>query len=138
MRHDSGRKLAFGCGLLVGVAVIGYLLLTHGPHASFWPKCLFHQWSGLHCAGCGMTRATHALLQGDVLTALRYNPLIMGLILTGVLALACEGIARWSGKNLPLRLHPSWRLVRGLVVLLIAFWIMRNIPNWPFTLLAPP
>lgn len=124
--------------MLVGVLVLACLLLEHGPHATFWPKCLFHQYTGLHCAGCGMTRASHALLQGDPITAFRYNPLVMGLFALGLLAAIWELVARVSGKDLPFRIRPRLAMVWVLIGLFLAFWVLRNIPAWPFTLLAPP
>ena len=35
---------------------------------------------GIYCPTCGITRATHALLRLDFISALRYNPLIFLLI----------------------------------------------------------
>ena len=123
---------------LVGVLALAYLLLTHGPHASFWPKCHFKRLTGLHCIGCGMTRGSHALLQGDVLAAFRYNPLLFSLLALALLAGVWELLARWTGKDLPLRLRPRWPMLWTLIGLFLAFWVLRNVPAWPFTLLAPP
>lgn len=138
MKSAGSRRWAVGAGLAFGAVLIGYLLLAHGPHASFWPKCLFHQYTGLHCAGCGMTRAAHACLQGDLALAFRHNPVVMSLLLLGLLAAGWELLARWSGKPLPLRPRFSVRGLCWIVALLLIFWVLRNIPAWPFTLLAPP
>lgn len=46
---------------------------THG----FYPRCLFHQLTGLNCPGCGSTRALYALLHGQIQTALRDNALFI-------------------------------------------------------------
>jgi len=43
-----------------------------------WPRCLFHDLTGLPCVTCGMTRSTIAFFHGWFLTALRWNPLIFG------------------------------------------------------------
>jgi hypothetical protein len=40
-----------------------------------WPVCWFHQLTGHPCATCGATRAAVAFLHGDLLGALRWNPL---------------------------------------------------------------
>jgi hypothetical protein len=37
----------------------------------FFPRCTFHQVTGLLCPGCGGLRATHALLHGELLAAWR-------------------------------------------------------------------
>ncbi|MEY2490655.1 MAG: hypothetical protein QOC70_2597 [Verrucomicrobiota bacterium] len=40
-----------------------------------WPRCPFLEVTGLPCVTCGATRSTIALLHGDFLSALRWNPL---------------------------------------------------------------
>jgi len=59
----------------VGVAAAGVaaLWLKSGIPT---PKCLFHLVTGIPCLTCGSTRATRALLSGDLLTALSLNPLV--------------------------------------------------------------
>jgi len=102
------------------------------------PVCTFHRLSDLHCAGCGMTRAAHATLHGRIGEAFRFNP--VGMVL---LPLACVGIGieilGWvRGKPLPFRLNVGATGAWVIVWIVVAFWILRNIPCWPFTLLAPP
>jgi hypothetical protein len=40
-----------------------------------WPRCPFFSLTGWPCVTCGATRATIAFLHGDLLSALRWNPL---------------------------------------------------------------
>src|SRR4029077_1010888 len=40
-----------------------------------WPVCWFHQLTGHPCATCGATRAAIAFLHGNLLGAIRWNPL---------------------------------------------------------------
>lgn len=40
------------------------------------PACLFRQAFHIPCPGCGLTRAFHSLLAGDLYGAWVYNPLI--------------------------------------------------------------
>jgi hypothetical protein len=40
-----------------------------------WPVCWFHQLTSHPCATCGATRAAVAFFHGDMLGALRWNPL---------------------------------------------------------------
>ena len=118
MRH--GRwALLMAVTLLCGVAAVW--LFQRGPGLDgLTPGCMFRNVTGLHCPGCGMTRATHALMHGDVATAFRFNPVGFVLFPVALAATGLEAIA-WA-----------------LVVILIGFWILRNLPWWPFTLLAPP
>lgn len=125
-----------GMGVL---AVAAFFLWKKGSSDLPWlPGCTFHRLTGFHCAGCGMTRAAHAALHGEVRQAFRYNPLGMVLLPLAVIGISLE-IHSW------LRVSPHrWRLNIGskgawaILWLVLAFWFMRNLPAWPFTLLAPP
>jgi hypothetical protein len=50
-----------------------------------WPRCVFHQLTGLPCVTCGMTRSTIAFFHGHFLAALLWNPLVFA-FLCGVTA----------------------------------------------------
>jgi hypothetical protein len=137
MSAETGMRWVTGAALLTGFAVVGFLLLVHGPHASFWPDCLFHQLTGLHCVGCGMTRALHATLEGNLIKAFGFNPVVMGMLAIGILAVLWELFARLSGRPLPLRPRMGWRGVWVIIGVLLLFWVLRNVALWPFTMLAP-
>lgn len=126
----------------LGILALGgaaFLLREGGPNSIPWlPGCTFHRLTGWNCPGCGMTRAAHATLHGQIDEAFRFNPL--GMIL---LPLACAGVAievlGWvRGKPLPFRLNVGATGAWVIVWLVIGFWILRNLPWWPFTMLAPP
>jgi Protein of unknown function (DUF2752) len=120
-----------------GVIAFGvWILWTFDPNApnNRFPPCLFRMFTGLHCIGCGLTRALHALAHGDVGGALAMNPLaVLVLPLLPLMVLHGRG---WR----PGALAPLMRLVmepRMWLVLLPAYWVARNLPCWPFTWLAP-
>ncbi len=121
--------LAGGAGL--------WLLRETGPQADWLPGCLFHRVSGLHCPGCGMTRAAHAALHGEWVAAFRYNVLGVFLLPLALLGAGLE-LAAWSRGGRPLVKRTVWPgLARVLLALVLAFWVLRNLPWWPFELLAP-
>jgi Protein of unknown function (DUF2752) len=41
-----------------------------------WPRCLFHDLTGLPCATCGMTRCAIQFFRGNFLAAIHWNPLV--------------------------------------------------------------
>ena len=127
------RILLFPVLLVLGL-VLGHV--EFGTSGVF-PKCQLHELTGLHCPGCGGTRAFEALAQGDVLLALRMNPFGVGLIacLT-LLVMRTSWEAVFPEKRWP-RLPFGDRAAWGVVVLLVLFTVLRNLPWWPFTLLAP-
>jgi hypothetical protein len=129
------RGLALAAAVVVppGLAVLYRVPPTEG---SIYPHCVFHTVTGLHCPGCGATRCLYALVHGNLAAAARYNVLFLGLL---PLLLAWGGWVWWCalvGRPLPaVRIHP-WAF-RVFFFVLIAFWILRNLPFPPFTLLAP-
>lgn len=134
------RDRAWAAALAALVVVAGLVLLQQrGPSGIPWfPGCLFHRLTGLDCPGCGMTRATHAVLHGRLAEAFRFNPL--GMILV-------PALLAWLGIRLPgwLRGEPARpggaaisRAAWCVLAAILVFWVLRNIPFPPFTLLAPP
>ena len=123
--------------LVLGLAGAAFHLRQNSAGASFLPPCVLYQVTRLHCVGCGMTRATHAALNGRFTEAFFHNPLGIILLPIALFAIAVEVIAWVRGRPD----GPRLRLGRGglwaLVVLVLAFWVLRNIPYWPFTILAP-
>jgi len=111
------------------------------PNAhSVYPRCLFYQATGFYCAGCGMTRALHALLHGRILEALHDNALFITAIPL-LLWLAVPHLIRaWKENAWPVADIPGKSLIRlgiALVGLMVAFMALRNLPGWPFDWLKP-
>ena len=104
--------------------------------AGFFPVCPLYATTGYACPGCGITRGFHALLHGDILTALDFNALIplVALILGYVFA-SLVSVA-WRGRGI---LLGNWNLIFLWVTLgiLIVFGVLRNLPFYPFTILFP-
>jgi hypothetical protein len=91
--------------------------------------------TGLWCPGCGLTRATHAVLRGDVGQAFGYNllfPLFLGAIVVGWLAWMRTALGRapigWLTRA------PRWTGPAAALVL-IAFGVLRNVDA--LSVLAP-
>ncbi|MEO5628158.1 MAG: DUF2752 domain-containing protein, partial [Thermomonas sp.] len=93
-----------------------------------------HALSGWYCPGCGSTRALHALLHGDLPQALAMNPLlVIAMPLLAWMALNAAG-ATMPGRRL---LLPWAGKPRFWLVVLVVYWILRNLPWMPFAWLAP-
>ena len=133
MRNNRRLLWAF-----IGLAVLlagGYLLYRFDPVGSgFYPKCVFHEITGLYCPGCGAARAFHALIHGDFLTALDFNPLLVITlpVIVAMIVLEIVGVFR----NKCYGLFHMWQAV-ALVALIVAYTVLRNLPVEPFTYLAP-
>jgi hypothetical protein len=128
-------------GLALAAAVagpLGLLALYWLPPTenSWYPRCLLHTLTGLHCPGCGATRALHALLHGDVAQAAAYNLLFL-LALPPLLVWGTQfWLSLWTGRPMPSWHLPPWS-IRILIVLVFSFGVLRNLNFPPFDLLAP-
>lgn len=127
-------KYILGLFVVLTLAVVYY---KYDPEMySFFPECPFHKYLGLDCPGCGSQRAVHALLHGDVLQALNYNALLvfsLPFLLIHFLLKIAGFITR---RNLVWNIWYKPATPKVIFVVVILFWIGRNIPTAPFTYLA--
>ena len=130
-------RILVGIGTPLIVLACATLLFFYNP-AVGQPilPCFFHELTGLDCIGCGLTRAMHALLHGDIIAALSYNLIMPFWLLLPAYALFAEWLRALAGRPL----LPAIRDHRWLLILLLAssitFMILRNLPWAPFTWLA--
>ena len=111
------------CGL---VAATVYVAAVDPSDPGVFPPCAFRSLTGWWCPGCGLTRATHQLMHGDVLAALRYNAL-MPLVLTLIALLWIDWYVRSIGKQPMPRRTAAWATAGGIAA--IAFAVLRNLPG---------
>jgi drug/metabolite transporter (DMT)-like permease len=130
MRKPLQDVVLFGAIIAVGAV----FFFVNPATTAFYPKCLFHEMTGLYCPGCGSTRALYCLLHGEFREALCDNALV-------VLALPLLGailLARTFRRRPPVVATQSKLGWLGLLLAAIAvFGIVRNIPCRPFSLLTP-
>ena len=124
-RLHPGRVL-LGAGiffaLIAGASVLYFL---YPVARKYFPSCPFYELLHLYCPGCGSTRAAFYFLHGDIAGVFRSNPIFLPTILLVVLLILN-----------PKRMRRPV-IVRTYVILLFLFWFLRNLPWYPFTLLAP-
>ncbi|MDO4243872.1 MAG: DUF2752 domain-containing protein [Actinomyces sp.] len=124
------------CVVLLGSQVLGGGVPA-GPDL-----CPVHRLTGYWCPLCGGTRATHALVHGDLHTAVGYNPFALLLLVAGGALVARWLLRRVRGRPRPLLTG----LVTGREVAVLAgaaalFAVVRNMPGmWVHLgpLLGPP
>ena len=114
--------LAVAAVVVAGVVIYS----TFDPSASRWfPRCPFLMLTGLKCPGCGTQRAIHALLHGDVLSALHFNALlpvsIPLLLLYGYAELVRTRKPRFYNRV------NSVSAILAVLIVVIVWWIVRNI-----------
>ena len=126
-------------GILMALSGLGvFLLWWVDPRQVPVPVCGLYASTGLHCPGCGATRATHELLHGRLLSALAHNALwvaLLPVVLYGGLSEALYFVGR---RRLPGNLLGKRWFYAVLAVAAALFGVLRNLPWEPFTRLAPP
>ncbi|MDH7601242.1 MAG: DUF2752 domain-containing protein [Armatimonadota bacterium] len=100
------------------------------------PPCPFHAATGLYCPGCGALRAVHWLVHGEFRAAFRSNILAVFAIPIPLYDIVFRSAAAALGRDArPLGISPfgGW----AILAIIVLYWIFRNVPVYPFTLLAP-
>lgn len=122
-RHVTAIFVAIAA---IAACAIFYLFDPSDQSAGrYFPACMFHSLTGLSCPGCGSQRAIHHLLHGRLVQALAMNAL---LVVSIPILLSFAIRPKWA--------HKPW-VAWTFFAVVVTFWITRNIPLWPFNLLAP-
>lgn len=133
LTKERGFALAGVAGMSGAAFVAGYF---DPSTAGFFPVCPLFALTGLACPGCGMTRGLHALLHGDILTALDYNLILPGILFFfGYLFVSLILIAV-RGRGLNFKIFTPL-VLWGFFGFAFVFTILRNLPYYPFNILYP-
>ena len=122
--------------IFVFVGILTFYFIYNPSEYNIFPKCVFYSETGLYCPGCGSQRAIHQILNGNILTGLSHNFLIILLVLVlayDAVVISINSTLKKSYKN---SLHKS-TTTYVILVLVILFWVFRNIDLYPFSILAP-
>ena len=108
------------------IAVIGIILVkNYNPEEeSFFIPCIFNKLTGLKCAGCGMTRAMHHLVNGRIGKAIWYNLMIIPG--SFVLLYSAYRYMRYIIKDEPMVNKTLDYTLKIFLVVIIIFMISRN------------
>jgi len=133
----STTERLLAAATLFALAVGSFILWFVNPStAKIFPACPMLSLTGFACPGCGMTRGFHALLHGDVVTALDFNILVPFYAVAFLYLFASLVLLAVRGKGLPFKFVSPVALF-GFLFVSILFGVVRNIPNYPFSWLFP-
>ncbi|MGW2636175.1 DUF2752 domain-containing protein [Streptomyces sp. NPDC001348] len=124
---NACRRLAVPAGILAAVAAaFAYVGAVDPNRPGHYPVCPLLRCTGLYCPGCGGLRSAHALVHGDLLTALHDNaPAVAGYL--GFAVLWTVWAVR-TARGRPFRIDPSPAHLWTAGVLLLLFTVVRNLP----------
>lgn len=122
-------------GICVPAIVIYGIIYLQKYGSPFF--CITYQLFGIYCTGCGAGRAAYSLVHFKILQALDYNvlfvicaPFAAYYILKVYLRIVC-------GRDVLPFFNFSYRASLAILITVIAFTVLRNIPVFPFSILAP-
>ena len=124
-------------GLLVFILILAVLFFILDPFKNaLFPRCVFNSLTGYFCPGCGSQRAIHNLLHLNFAGVVQNNFLLLPAIVLIIYHYSRTFFNRKLKLNLPNIFYfkkTPW-IIFGVIML---FWILRNIPCYPFLMLAP-
>lgn len=130
-------KRIINIGLLIGFTGLAVLFFALDPaRHDLFPRCLFNSITGYYCPGCGSQRAIHSLLHLNFAGVVSHNFLFLPAILLIIYHYSFPILNRffnWKLPNIFYFKNTPW-IILSVVIL---FWIFRNIPTYPFSVLAP-
>jgi Protein of unknown function (DUF2752) len=129
-RLTASAVVALAAG---GLSVV--YLLDPGT-SDLYPPCPFLALTGFYCPGCGTLRALHQLSLGHPVAALDLNPLMVLLLPFVAYFLASHTVLALTGRPLK-KIFVRPELIWALLGLVLVYWLLRNLPAHPLTLLAP-
>ena len=138
VRIQQNKKMRIALVLCAGAvcAVGAFYLYHHNPHSYPLP-CIFYMMTGLYCPGCGAGRACYSILHLQFKDAFCYNPLMTVLLPLIGLYIAAR-VVDWvitGGNHIDRKINVKF--LTGVLIAVVIYGVLRNIPAFPFTLLAP-
>ena len=136
MDHTHRDRLAASAVVALAAGGLSVVYLLDPSSSDLYPPCPFLALTGFYCPGCGTLRALHQLTLGHPVAALDLNPLMVLLLPFVAYFLASHAMLAVTGR--PLRkffVRPE--LIWALLGVVLVYWLLRNIPAYPLTLLAP-
>ena len=111
---------------LLGIFLFYYVL---NKYLNISIPCLVHEITGFFCPGCGITRMFFSLLELNFYQAFRFNPLVFILITLGVIYWLIKLLIK---KFLNISIVIPNNVYYILLIIVIIFGILRNIPGFEF------
>ena len=127
--------------LVVPAAIISGVLLFYflfdARKITWLPQCPFHLLTGFYCPGCGSQRALSSMLHGEFLQALQFNILMIASLPLLVYSATVTIINKTTRYHIIQKFVYSSLFVRVVLLVILSFWLLRNLPVFPFTWLSP-
>ena len=104
----------------------------------YFPSCPFYKLTGLFCPGCGAQRSIHSLLTGNVIAAVHSNILLVFWLPFLVVYYVIQTINFIRPyTNIKINIVNQVWFIYLCALLVVCYWIARNVPVLEAGFLAP-
>ena len=131
------RVVTFVGSAAIISGVLLFYFLFDARRTAWLPQCPFRWLTGFYCPGCGSQRALSSMLHGEFLQALRFNILLIASLPFLIYSATVMIVNKTTGKHIVQIFFYSSLFVRVVLIVIIAFWFLRNLPVIPFSWLSP-
>lgn len=123
--------------VIISLGILSLYVFWNPTETALFPKCPFHSLTGFYCPGCGSQRAIHDIIHGDIIKGIRHNYLFV--LLVSVLLYEAVIYVKFKAFNQPTynNLLQKPKVTNTILIVVILFWLLRNVSLFPFTELAP-
>ena len=129
-------KLKYIGLFLLGTTLVLLYYYINPSEFDIFPKCPLFVTTGFYCPGCGSQRATHYLLHFNLEGVLQQNILyFFGILFIGYHVTITNLNLFLKKKIYNYVYHPKTPFI--ILMIIILFWILRNLTFYPFNWLAP-
>ncbi len=136
VRNSVNNRILIALITLVLLCVLVYSVSCDHKNEKLIPPCPMKYYTGYFCPGCGSLRAIQKVVHFDLLGAMSENffavmffPLLIFYIATNI-----KYVLTGTDMNI---IRLPYYVTIGIAVFFILFWILRNVPFYPFSVLAP-
>lgn len=120
----SNKKKLFLIVLIFSIVIFNLLFLYYIDY-----ECPFHKYLNIWCSGCGGMRMLKEIINLNFYQAFRYNPLLFILLIFFIIFVIVEIFIYIKKKVIYI---PSYKYLIGLLIILIIYMILRNIPMFSY------
>lgn len=111
------------------LCLCGYFVLRNFFHIDlidYTSGCVLNKLTGYYCPGCGGTRATFALLRGDIMRALYFHPFVVYVAVFGGWFMLSQTIERISHGKIQIAMHFRMVYVWIALILILGNFLIKN------------
>lgn len=135
-KATATERILAAAGVLATVGGTAVVWFFNPTTNGFFPVCPLFKMTGFACPGCGLTRGFHALFHGEVLTALGFNAMLPFYAFFFAYLFIAMFLIAVRGKYISFSIFKPL-YVWGFLITALVFFVVRNIPAYPFSLLYP-